>query len=200
MVRDRTNIYLSKPQKAALEKIAKEKGISVAELVRRILDKELDREQKTKRASHEPRWSALVADEHNISVKERWCRATVTPVASAALVLRTHSFLFRRYRRVVCFTWLQTQRAHAADTTPVLQHPKNQHRLAEQGIFSKEEKLNFHANREGLHRQLVAANRRSRTLDAPVCWLQAVGLRIVLCLWSKPATAEARTNKSASRQ
>jgi predicted DNA-binding ribbon-helix-helix protein len=48
MVMDRTNIYLSKPQKAALEKIAKEKGISVAELVRRIIDKELDREQKQK--------------------------------------------------------------------------------------------------------------------------------------------------------
>jgi predicted DNA-binding ribbon-helix-helix protein len=46
MVMDRTNLYLSKPQKAALEKIAKEKGISVAELVRRIIDKELDREQK----------------------------------------------------------------------------------------------------------------------------------------------------------
>jgi len=45
---DRTNIYLSKPQKAALEKIAKEKGISVAELVRRIMDKELDRERKQK--------------------------------------------------------------------------------------------------------------------------------------------------------
>jgi predicted DNA-binding ribbon-helix-helix protein len=48
MAMDRTNIYLSKPQKAALEKIAKEKGISVAELVRRIIDKELDREQKQK--------------------------------------------------------------------------------------------------------------------------------------------------------
>ena len=48
MVMDRTNIYLSKPQKAALEKIAKEKGISVAELVRPIVDKELDREQKQK--------------------------------------------------------------------------------------------------------------------------------------------------------
>jgi predicted DNA-binding ribbon-helix-helix protein len=45
---DRTNLYLSKPQKAALEKIAKEKGISVAELVRRIIDKELDREKKQK--------------------------------------------------------------------------------------------------------------------------------------------------------
>jgi predicted DNA-binding ribbon-helix-helix protein len=48
MVMDRTNIYLSKPQKAALEKIAKQKGISVAELVRRIIDKELDRKQKQK--------------------------------------------------------------------------------------------------------------------------------------------------------
>ena len=48
MVMDRTNIYLSKPQKAALEKIAEEKGISVAELVRRIIDKELDRERKQK--------------------------------------------------------------------------------------------------------------------------------------------------------
>jgi predicted DNA-binding ribbon-helix-helix protein len=49
MAMDRTNIYLSKPQKAALEKIAEQKGISVAELVRRIIDKELDREQKQKR-------------------------------------------------------------------------------------------------------------------------------------------------------
>jgi predicted DNA-binding ribbon-helix-helix protein len=48
VVMDRTNIYLSKPQKAALEKIARVKGISVAELVRRIIDKELDREQKQK--------------------------------------------------------------------------------------------------------------------------------------------------------
>lgn len=46
MVMDRTNIYLSKPQKVALEKIAKGKGISVAELVRRIIDKELDRKKK----------------------------------------------------------------------------------------------------------------------------------------------------------
>jgi predicted DNA-binding ribbon-helix-helix protein len=45
---ERTNIYLSKPQKAALEKIAMEKGLSVAELVRRIIDKELDRGQKQK--------------------------------------------------------------------------------------------------------------------------------------------------------
>jgi Ribbon-helix-helix protein, copG family len=40
---ERTNIYLSKPQKAALEKLAKEKGISTAELIRRFLDKELER-------------------------------------------------------------------------------------------------------------------------------------------------------------
>ena len=45
---EQTNIYLAKPQKAALEKIAKEKGISVAELVRRIIDKELDRGKKQK--------------------------------------------------------------------------------------------------------------------------------------------------------
>jgi predicted DNA-binding ribbon-helix-helix protein len=43
MSMDRTNIYLSKPQKAALEKIAQSKGISVAELVRRIIDKELEK-------------------------------------------------------------------------------------------------------------------------------------------------------------
>ena len=42
----RTNIYLSKPQKAALEKIAKKKGIFVAELGRRIMDKELDRQRQ----------------------------------------------------------------------------------------------------------------------------------------------------------
>jgi hypothetical protein len=40
---ERTNIYLSKPQKAALEHLAKQKGISTAELIRRILDKELER-------------------------------------------------------------------------------------------------------------------------------------------------------------
>jgi hypothetical protein len=32
----------------ALEKIAKEKSISVAELVRRIIDRDLDREEKQK--------------------------------------------------------------------------------------------------------------------------------------------------------
>jgi len=41
----RTNIFLSKPQKAALEKLARKKDISVAELVRRIIDKELEREK-----------------------------------------------------------------------------------------------------------------------------------------------------------
>jgi len=45
---ERTNIYLAKPQKTALEKIANKKGIFVAELVRRIIDKELDRGQKQK--------------------------------------------------------------------------------------------------------------------------------------------------------
>jgi len=44
----RTDIFLSKLQKAALEKIAKKKCIFVAELVRRIIDKELDRGQKQK--------------------------------------------------------------------------------------------------------------------------------------------------------
>jgi hypothetical protein len=43
---ERTSIFRS--QKTALEKIAKEKGISVAELVRRIIDKDLDREPKQK--------------------------------------------------------------------------------------------------------------------------------------------------------
>jgi predicted DNA binding CopG/RHH family protein len=42
-IMDRTNIYLSKPQKVALKRMAKAKGISVAELIRRIIDKELDR-------------------------------------------------------------------------------------------------------------------------------------------------------------
>lgn len=42
----RTNIYLSKPQKAALEKLAAKKGLSVAELVRRMIDRELDMESK----------------------------------------------------------------------------------------------------------------------------------------------------------
>jgi len=45
---ERTNIYLSNPQKAGPEKIAKEKGISVGELVRRSADQDLDREQKQK--------------------------------------------------------------------------------------------------------------------------------------------------------
>jgi hypothetical protein len=41
----RTNIFLSKPQKAALEKVARKKGISVAELVRRMVDKGLEKEK-----------------------------------------------------------------------------------------------------------------------------------------------------------
>jgi predicted DNA-binding ribbon-helix-helix protein len=44
---ERTSIIF-RGQKTALEKIAKEKGISVAELVRRIIDKDLDREPKQK--------------------------------------------------------------------------------------------------------------------------------------------------------
>jgi hypothetical protein len=47
MAMDRTNIYLSKPQKVALEKLAKEKGLSVAELVRRIIDGYLDKQRGT---------------------------------------------------------------------------------------------------------------------------------------------------------
>jgi hypothetical protein len=43
---ERTSIFRN--QKTALEKIAKEKGISVAELVRRIIDQDLDREPKQK--------------------------------------------------------------------------------------------------------------------------------------------------------
>jgi hypothetical protein len=41
---DRTNIYLSKPQKRVLGKLAKGKGISVAELVRRIIDSYLEKQ------------------------------------------------------------------------------------------------------------------------------------------------------------
>jgi len=44
--RIRTSILRN--QKTALEKIAKEKGISVAELVRRITDQDLDGEQNQK--------------------------------------------------------------------------------------------------------------------------------------------------------
>src|SRR5208283_5940621 len=44
------------------------------------------------------------------------------------------------------------------------------------GTFSREEKLNIHANREGIHRQLVAAHGRTRAFDAPVCRLQEVRL------------------------
>jgi predicted DNA-binding ribbon-helix-helix protein len=45
----RTNKHLSlETAKSGIGKIAKEKGISVAELVRRIMDKELDRGKKQK--------------------------------------------------------------------------------------------------------------------------------------------------------
>jgi len=52
-----TNKHLSleTAQKAALEKIAKEKGISVAELVRRIINKELDRGKKQRTANRSRR-------------------------------------------------------------------------------------------------------------------------------------------------
>ena len=43
---ERTSIFRN--QKTALGKIVKEKGISVAELVRRIIDQDLDREPKQK--------------------------------------------------------------------------------------------------------------------------------------------------------
>ena len=140
----------------------------------------------------------MVADEHNISVKERLCRATVTPVASSAIVLRTHSFIFPRYRRVVCATLFHTQRAHSADTTRVLQHPKNRHRLSERGILSKEEKWNLNANREGVHGQLAAANWRTGKPDTPVCWLQAVRLGIAPFLSNNPDIAGARKRNSAN--
>jgi len=47
MVMERTNIYLSKPQKAALEKLSKTMGLSVAELVRRIIDGYLEKQAKS---------------------------------------------------------------------------------------------------------------------------------------------------------
>jgi predicted DNA-binding ribbon-helix-helix protein len=43
---ERTNIYLTGPQKKALEKLAAKKDISVAELIRRIIDKELDQQRE----------------------------------------------------------------------------------------------------------------------------------------------------------
>jgi predicted DNA-binding protein len=38
---ERTNIYLTKPQKDALEKLSAKVGISTAELIRRIIDEYL---------------------------------------------------------------------------------------------------------------------------------------------------------------
>lgn len=49
MVMERTNIYFSKPQKVALEEIAKAKGIKTAELIRRILDEYLEKEATKKK-------------------------------------------------------------------------------------------------------------------------------------------------------
>jgi predicted DNA binding protein len=40
---NRTNIYLSEPQQAQLKIMAKELGISVSELIRRIIDKYLSK-------------------------------------------------------------------------------------------------------------------------------------------------------------
>ncbi len=42
----RTNIYLTERQQKALQKEAQKLGVSVAELIRRILDRHLDRRQK----------------------------------------------------------------------------------------------------------------------------------------------------------
>jgi len=41
----RTNIYLTERQQKALQKEAQKLGVSVAELIRRILDKHLDGKQ-----------------------------------------------------------------------------------------------------------------------------------------------------------
>jgi len=45
----RTNIYLTENETKHLSKIARQKGISVAELIRRILDEWLDRYEKKSR-------------------------------------------------------------------------------------------------------------------------------------------------------
>jgi predicted DNA binding CopG/RHH family protein len=42
----RTNIYLTDRQMKALQKKAAKIGVSIAELVRRILDEHIDREEK----------------------------------------------------------------------------------------------------------------------------------------------------------
>jgi len=48
----RTDILLSKPQNAVSENIAKNKGVFVAELVRRIIDKStVGRNKETKRVN-----------------------------------------------------------------------------------------------------------------------------------------------------
>jgi len=41
----RTNIYLTERQQKALQKEAQKLGVSVAELIRRILDRHLDQKQ-----------------------------------------------------------------------------------------------------------------------------------------------------------
>jgi len=42
----RTNIHLPKPQKEALRKIAEEKDVPVAELIRRAIDEWMERQAK----------------------------------------------------------------------------------------------------------------------------------------------------------
>jgi predicted transcriptional regulator len=42
------NFYLTTPQIAALEKLAKEKDLSVSELIRRAIDEYLDKQKKNK--------------------------------------------------------------------------------------------------------------------------------------------------------
>lgn len=46
MAKERTNIYLTKPQLERLRALASESGLSVAELVRRAVDDYLKREGK----------------------------------------------------------------------------------------------------------------------------------------------------------
>ena len=46
-IMQRTNIYLTDPQKKALERLAAKKDMSVAELIRRIIDKELEKKENS---------------------------------------------------------------------------------------------------------------------------------------------------------
>src|SRR5208283_2184602 len=62
------------------------------------------------------------------------------------------------------------------------------------GIFSKEEKLNFHANREGIHGQLAAAHGRTGKADAPVRWLEAFRLESSLGYRASPLSPRGETS------